>query len=70
MKIYYLINIELERNNIVNIALSPQKCIEEYTGGKVILKTDEEVKQYLEENITFKILSYSVYIGYKFIYDK
>lgn len=60
MKVYYLTSTELGWDNVINIHLSPQKCIEDYTGGEVILETEEEVEQYLKENRT-------LYIGYEFI---
>ena len=43
-------NMELGWDNVVSIATSPQKCIEEYTWGEVILKTEKEVENYLKAN--------------------
>ncbi|HOB25687.1 MAG TPA: hypothetical protein PKG93_00865 [Bacilli bacterium] len=62
MKVYYLQHLELGWDNVVCIATSPQKCIESYTDGEVILKTDEDVEEYLKSN---KYL----YIDYKFLVD-
>jgi hypothetical protein len=62
MKVYYLQHLELGWDNVVNIATSPQKCIESYTDGEVILKTDEDVKEYLKSNR-------NLHIGYKFLVD-
>lgn len=62
MKVYYLTSVELGWDNVINIATSPQKCIEDYTGGEVMLETEEEVKQYLKEKE-------KLYIGYKFLVD-
>ena len=41
MKVYYLCNLDLGWDNVVCIATSRMKCIEEYTDGEVILKTDK-----------------------------
>ena len=40
MKVYYLCNLDLGWDNVVCIATSRMKCIEAYTDGEVILKTD------------------------------
>ncbi len=55
MKIYYLQNIELGWDNLVSIATSPQKCLEDYTDGEVMLETEEEVDEYLKSNRTLRI---------------
>lgn len=52
MKVYYLQNTELGWDNVVSIATSPQKCIEDYTCGEVILKTEKDVETYLKDNQT------------------
>jgi hypothetical protein len=62
MKVYYLTSTELGWDNVINIAVSPQKCIESYTDGEVILESEKEVKEFLEKNGT-------LYIGYQFIYE-
>ena len=52
MIVYYLQNKELGWHNVVSIATSPQKCIEDYTRGEVILKTEKDVETYLKDNQT------------------
>jgi hypothetical protein len=60
MIVYYLQNLELGWDNVVSIATSPQKCIEDYTNGEVILETEEDVKNYLKSE-------YALRIEYKFL---
>ena len=55
MKVYYLQNVELGWDNLVSIATSPQKCIEDYTDGEVMLETENDVDEYLENNRTLRI---------------
>jgi hypothetical protein len=57
MKVYYLQNTELGWDNVVSIAISPQKCIEDYTWGEVILETEEDVENYLKDNKTLFLMS-------------
>jgi hypothetical protein len=57
MKVYYLQNTELGWDNVVSIAMSPQKCIEDYTGGEVILETEEDVENFLKDNETLLLMS-------------
>jgi hypothetical protein len=61
MKVYYMQSLEMGWDNMVSIALTRQKCIEAYSGGEVILETDEEIDKYLEEH--------KLRIDYKFIYE-
>jgi hypothetical protein len=37
--------------------MSPQKCIEDYTYGEVILKTEEDVENFLKDNETLFLSS-------------
>jgi hypothetical protein len=60
MKVYYLTSTELGWDNVINIAVSPQKCIETYTGGEVVPQTEEDVADYLKENR-------ELYIGWTFL---
>ena len=62
MKVYYLQNLELGWDNVVSMALTPQKCIESYTDGEVILETEEEVEAFLSNERYLRI-------DYKFIYE-
>jgi hypothetical protein len=62
MKVYYLQNLDSGWDNVICIALSPQKCIEKYTGGEIILETEDEVNQHLKENK-------HLYIDFKYIYE-
>ena len=55
MKVYYLQNVELGWDNLVSIATSPQKCIEDYTDGEVMLETENDVDEYLENHRTLRI---------------
>ncbi len=55
MTIYYLQNTELGWDNLVSLATSPQKCIEDYTGGEVILETEQEVEEFLKTNRSLRI---------------
>ena len=55
MKVYYLKNVDLGWDDVVSIATSPQKCLEEYTDGEIMLETDEEVDKYLESNKNLRI---------------
>jgi len=55
MKVYYLQNVELGWDNLVSIATSPQKCIEDYTDGEIMLETQEDVKNYLKSNRDLRI---------------
>jgi hypothetical protein len=55
MKIYYLQNTELGWDNLVSIGASPQKCLEDYTDGEVILETEEEVDEYLKSHRYLRI---------------
>jgi hypothetical protein len=60
MKVYYLTNRDLAWDNVINIAVSPQKCIEAYTDGEIAPQTEEEVADYLKENR-------ELYIGWTFL---
>lgn len=62
MKIYYLISTELGWDNVICMATTPQKLIESYTDGEVILKTEEEVEKFIKEDK-------SLYMSYKFLND-
>lgn len=62
MKIYYLQDTEIGWDNVVCMATTKQKLIENYTDGEVILKTEEEVNNWIEQRRT-------LYISYKFLYD-
>lgn len=55
MRVYYLQNFELGWDNVVSIATSPQKCIEDYTAGTVILLSDDDVEDYLKSNKELRI---------------
>lgn len=55
MVVYYLQNKELGWDNICSIGISPQKCIEDYTGGNDVPKTEKEVSKWLKENKTCEI---------------
>ena len=55
MKVYYLQNVELGWDNLVSIATSPQKCLEDYTDGEVMLETENDVDEYLKNNPTLRI---------------
>jgi hypothetical protein len=55
MKVYYLQNVECGWDNVCSIGVSPQKCIEDYTGGNDVLETEEEVEEWLEENETLRM---------------
>lgn len=55
MKVYYLQNMELGWDNVCSIATSPQKCLEDYTDGEIMLETEEEVKEYLKTNRDLRI---------------
>lgn len=55
MRVYYLQNFELGWDNVVSIATSPQKCIEDYTDGSVILLSDDDVEDYLNSNKELRI---------------
>lgn len=55
MKVYYLQNLELGWDNLVSIATSPQKCLEDYTDGEVMLETENDVDEYLKNNPTLRI---------------
>lgn len=61
MKIYYLINVELGWDNVVTMALSPQKCVEDYTDGEVIPETEAEAKAYCDKMGTLVISSKYLY---------
>lgn len=60
MKVYYLLNTELGWDSLACIAVSPQKCIESYTDGEIIFKTEEEAWEYVKK-------SGHLHMGYKFI---
>lgn len=55
MEVFYLQNLELDWDNVVSVATSAQRCIEEYTWGDVILETEQEVNDYLKTNTHLKI---------------
>jgi len=44
-------------DNVISIATSPQRCVEEYTWGDVILETEQDVENYLESNKHLRINS-------------
>jgi len=55
MKVYYLQNTDLGWDNVVRLATSEQKLIENYTG--VVLTTQEEINKFLEDNPEYHINS-------------
>jgi hypothetical protein len=60
MKIYYLISTELGWDNLICLATTPQKLIEYYTDGEVVLETEKEVKDFIKN-------SNALYMSYKFL---
>lgn len=62
MRVYYLLDLELGWDNLVCLATSRIKCIEAYTDGDVMPKTEEEVDKFLSE-------WRNLYMGYKFLND-
>lgn len=56
MEIYYLINLELGWDNVVSVATSPQKCIEDLTDGEIIPQTEQDVEDFLKTETVYRIL--------------
>jgi hypothetical protein len=62
MTIYYLQDLDLGWDNVVCMATTRIKCIEEYTDGEVIPQNDEEVDKFLKEHRT-------LHMDYKFVHE-
>lgn len=62
MRVYVLINKELGWDNIVSISPSKVGCIENYTCGEIILKTEEEAEEYIrKKNKYLTFVTHEVY---------